>query len=112
LGHLCSQFATVNLRIHGETRKPRLELFGLEKTTSQTSTAVRVVSGEAQGFVDKAKIQAERLESIGLFDPAASGHGDLLLHIEPRSRNSTLIEMRSRTGFRKSPLRDGGNVID
>src|SRR5260221_5400079 len=34
----------------------------------------RVVSGEAQGFVDEARIQAERLESIGLFDPPADGN--------------------------------------
>jgi DNA repair exonuclease SbcCD ATPase subunit len=43
---------------------------------SETIRTARVVSGEAQGFVDEAKIQAERLESIGLFDPPASGHGD------------------------------------
>jgi hypothetical protein len=33
--------------------------------------AARVMSGEAQGFVDEAHIQAERLESIGLFDDNA-----------------------------------------
>lgn len=34
--------------------------------------AAKAMSGEAQGFVDEARIQAERLESIGLFD----GDGD------------------------------------
>jgi hypothetical protein len=43
---------------------------------SETIRTARVVSGEAQGFVDEAKIQAERLESIGLFNPSASEHGD------------------------------------
>jgi DNA repair exonuclease SbcCD ATPase subunit len=43
---------------------------------SETIRTARVVSGEAQGFVDGAKIQAERLESIGLFIPSATEHGD------------------------------------
>jgi hypothetical protein len=35
---------------------------------SDTIRAARTMSGEAQGFVDEARIQAERLESIGLFE--------------------------------------------
>ena len=36
--------------------------------------AARALSGETQGFADEAKIQAERLESIGLFDDIGIGH--------------------------------------
>jgi lipase chaperone LimK len=36
--------------------------------------AARAMSGETQGFADEAKIQAERLECIGLFDDIGSGH--------------------------------------
>ncbi len=43
---------------------------------SETIRTARVVSGEAQGFVDEAKIQAERLESVGLFDSAINAHGE------------------------------------
>ncbi len=40
---------------------------------ADTIRAARTMSGEAQGFVDEARIQAERLESIGLFE-ADGGH--------------------------------------
>jgi hypothetical protein len=55
------------------------ELNVLKEQRAQLSEAIRtarVVSGEAQGFVDEARIQAERLESIGLFDPSAGGNED------------------------------------
>ncbi|HEX4084852.1 MAG TPA: DUF3732 domain-containing protein [Chthoniobacteraceae bacterium] len=38
---------------------------------AETIRAAKAMSGEAQGFVDEARIQAERLESIGLFDDSA-----------------------------------------
>jgi len=38
------------------------------RKVSDTIRAAKAMSGEAQGFVDEARIQAERLESIGLFD--------------------------------------------
>jgi hypothetical protein len=36
--------------------------------------AARTLSGETQGFYDEAKIQAERLESIGLFEQEENHH--------------------------------------
>jgi hypothetical protein len=35
---------------------------------TETLRAAKALSGETQGFSDEAKIQAERLESIGLFE--------------------------------------------
>lgn len=46
-------------------------LQGRRRKICDTIRSARVMSGEAQGFVDEAKIQAERLESIGLFDENA-----------------------------------------
>ena len=41
---------------------------------NETIRAATVVSGEAQGFSDEARIQGERLESIGLFEDGAAQH--------------------------------------
>ncbi len=41
---------------------------------TETLKAARTMSGETQGFTQEAQIQAERLESIGLFDDIGDGH--------------------------------------
>jgi hypothetical protein len=46
----------------------------LRSKLNETIRAASVLSGEAQGFSDEARIQGERLESIGLFEDATAKH--------------------------------------
>ena len=41
---------------------------------TEVSKAARTMSGETQGFASEAHVQAERLESIGLFEEIGDGH--------------------------------------
>jgi hypothetical protein len=68
----------------------------LRSKLNETIRAASVLSGEAQGFSDEARIQGERLESIGLFEDATAEHENCPLctqHLEtPIPSAATLRE--------------------